>query len=73
VQYHDPLVKDLDLSQVPAKRVELAEETVKATDCVVIVTNHDGYDWSWIVQNAQLIVDTWNALNSFNQDTIYRL
>jgi UDP-N-acetyl-D-glucosamine dehydrogenase len=73
VQYHDPLVSDLDLSQVRAERVELTEETVKDTDCVVIVTNHDGYDWSWIVENTPLIVDTRNALSSFNQDTIHRL
>jgi UDP-N-acetyl-D-glucosamine dehydrogenase len=35
---------------------------VKATDCVVIVTNHKVYDYPAILANAKLIVDTRNAL-----------
>jgi len=30
-------------------------------DCVLIVTDHSAYDWSWIVEHAPLVVDTRNA------------
>jgi UDP-N-acetyl-D-glucosamine dehydrogenase len=28
---------------------------------VLIVTDHSAYDWNWIAQHADLIVDTRNA------------
>jgi UDP-N-acetyl-D-glucosamine dehydrogenase len=30
-------------------------------DLVLISTNHSDYDYQWIVDNAQLVVDTRNA------------
>jgi UDP-N-acetyl-D-glucosamine dehydrogenase len=35
---------------------------VKEADCVVIITNHKVYDYTSILKNARLIVDTRNAL-----------
>jgi UDP-N-acetyl-D-glucosamine dehydrogenase len=67
VAYSDPHVPrthkmrrhDLDLSSVP-----LSQETLRKYDCVVIITNHDAYDWQMIADNAPLIVDTRNAMVS---------
>jgi UDP-N-acetyl-D-glucosamine dehydrogenase len=73
VCYHDPFVSDLDVSQVPAKRVELTAEVVREADCVIVITDHDGYDWSWISKNAQLIVDTRNVIKGQPNDHIVRL
>lgn len=73
VCYHDPFVSDLDVSQVPAKRVELTAEVVREADCVIVITDHDGYDWSWIRKNAQLIVDTRNVIKGQPNDHIVRL
>jgi UDP-N-acetyl-D-glucosamine dehydrogenase len=39
----------------------LSPEYLRAQDCVVIVTDHSAYDWSWIVEHADLVVDTRNA------------
>jgi UDP-N-acetyl-D-glucosamine dehydrogenase len=33
-------------------------------DVVLISTDHDDYDYDWIVQNAKLVVDTRNATAS---------
>ena len=73
VCYHDPFVSDLDLSQIPAEPVELTAETVQTSDCVIVITDHDGYDWSWIASHAPLIVDTRNAMTGLNQNHIVRL
>ncbi len=62
VSYHDPYVRafahdDWDMQSVPDLTA-----AVKAADCVVIVTNHKSYDYPAILDAAQLVVDTRNAL-----------
>jgi UDP-N-acetyl-D-glucosamine dehydrogenase len=62
VTYHDPYVPSMRLEHGRvANTVELTAAWLKAADCVVIVTDHSTYDWSWIVANSSLIVDTRNA------------
>jgi UDP-N-acetyl-D-glucosamine dehydrogenase len=64
---------------VPSIRLEngamLAENSaaLKAADCVVIVTDHSGFDYKALVQQAALIVDTRNALKGITSDKIVRL
>ncbi len=71
VDYNDPHVPmtnkmrmyDLKMSSVP-----LTEENLRRYDCVVISTNHSGYDYQFIADNASLIVDTRNAMNGFTHN-----
>jgi UDP-N-acetyl-D-glucosamine dehydrogenase len=42
---------------------------VKEADCVVIITNHSGYDYDAILDAAQLIVDTRNALGTAGKNS----
>jgi len=65
VQYHDPHVlefpemrkHDINLASVP-----ITAESIGAYDAVLIVTNHTLIDWNLIAKNAQLVIDTRNAL-----------
>jgi UDP-N-acetyl-D-glucosamine dehydrogenase len=65
LSYHDPHVARFprmrkyhhDLTSVP-----LTLATLRATDCVVIVTNHSAVDYSLLGQHSRLIVDTRNAM-----------
>jgi UDP-N-acetyl-D-glucosamine dehydrogenase len=41
---------------------ELTAVYLQSRDCVLIVTDHSAYNWSWIAEHAPLIVDTRNAL-----------
>jgi UDP-N-acetyl-D-glucosamine dehydrogenase len=65
VAYNDPHVprtpkmRRHDLGLVS---VALDPESLQKYDCVIIVTNHEAYDWKMIADNAKLIVDTRNAL-----------
>ena len=70
VSYHDPFVRELrfddahtESSGAPLCSIELSDEQIKASDCVVIVTNHSQIDYRRIVELARLVVDTRNALN----------
>jgi len=70
VSYHDPFVRELrfdethtESSGAPLCSVELSDEQIKTSDCIVIVTNHSQIDYRRIVELGRLIVDTRNALN----------
>ena len=70
VRYHDPFVRQISFDDAhtdsggqPMSSVELNDEEIKASDCVLIVTNHSQIDYRRIIALASLIVDTRNALN----------
>jgi UDP-N-acetyl-D-glucosamine dehydrogenase len=64
VLYNDPLIlripkvrkHDLDMKSSP-----LTTRLLKSVDAVMIITDHTAYDYSWIVEQAPLVVDTRNA------------
>lgn len=64
VDYNDPYIpqthkmREYDLKM---KSKSLTAQSLKQYDCVLISTNHSEYNYKWIVQNAQLVVDTRNA------------
>jgi UDP-N-acetyl-D-glucosamine dehydrogenase len=65
VHYNDPHIPALPpMRRYPHLRMDseqLTADFVRSQDCVVVVTDHSAYDWSWIVAHAPLIVDTRNA------------
>src|SRR5882762_3083697 len=70
VSYHDPFVRQLRFDDAhtesggePMSSVELSDEEIESSDCVLIVTNHSQIDYRRIIELAPLIVDTRNALN----------
>ncbi len=52
-------MRHYDYSQM--KSVELNPKTLGSYDAVVIATDHTSYDYTAIVDAAQLVVDTRNA------------
>jgi UDP-N-acetyl-D-glucosamine dehydrogenase len=62
VAFHDPHVASIGLDGGSLERVELDEERLREADVVVVVTNHSGYGWDWVVRHAPMILDTRNAL-----------
>jgi len=66
VTYADPWVPHLAGSEwrgaCDLEAVELTSETLRAADCVVITTDHKAFDYPRIVREADVIVDTRNAI-----------
>lgn len=62
VSYNDPYVPHTDEGGLKNKSVKLSPETLKKSDCVVIITDHGKYDYPRIVKHARLVVDTRNAI-----------
>lgn len=73
VAYHDPFIPDLHEEGVELTSVELTDEQLQTADCVVIVTNHNVYDWDHIAESATLIVDTRNAIKERGRSSIIKL
>ena len=68
VSYADPHVDDLrheGLEDVPG--VELTGEVLSSADCVVIITDHAIFDLQMVVEQADVIVDSRNALKNHQQ------
>lgn len=62
VRYHDPHVPHLgDDDSSP-----LDIDTLRETDCAVLVTDHSALDLNFIVKHSRLVVDTRNALRGRN-------
>jgi len=73
VSYHDP---HIHLIETPEKEklnsVDLNENTLNESDCVVITTNHSVFDADFIEKNSNLIVDLRNLVKEAT-DKVYKL
>lgn len=75
VSYHDPYIPRIKEDDWEIESVPDLMRAVESADCVVIVTNHKVYDYSAILNNSKLIVDTRNALGKLGRksDKVVRL
>ncbi len=70
VSYSDPHVPHLQFDGLELCSNEAA---LAKADCVVIVTDHSGFDYKALTEKVPLIVDTRNALKGVISDRLVRL
>ena len=69
VEYHDPFIPRLRTHEnVEMESVWDVMDAVQRADCVVIITNHSGYDYQAILENAKFIFDSRNALGKMGKN-----
>jgi UDP-N-acetyl-D-glucosamine dehydrogenase len=76
VGFSDPYVDELNLGHGGEEKIpgnKLTAKLLHEADCTIIVTAHKAFNYRTVVKNAQLILDTRNALKSFRGDHIVRL
>jgi UDP-N-acetyl-D-glucosamine dehydrogenase len=64
VDYNDPYIPEVPptrQSRFTPKSVPLNEEMIAGYDCALVITDHECYDYQWIVDNSSLVIDTRNA------------
>lgn len=72
LDYNDPFFPSLfkmrhyDFSDM--RSVALSPERLASYDCVLIATDHSGYDYDAIARDAKLVVDTRNATRRVKQN-----
>jgi UDP-N-acetyl-D-glucosamine dehydrogenase len=64
VDYHDPFIQGIEHDGWSLRSVPDVLSAAGEADCVVIITNHQAYDYSRLLEKASLIVDTRNALGA---------
>jgi UDP-N-acetyl-D-glucosamine dehydrogenase len=65
VSYHDPFIPtypSMRKYRIDLKSVPLTPDTLRAMDCVLILTDHDAVDYGMLGEHATLVVDTRNAM-----------
>lgn len=72
VTYSDPYVPSIQVEQT-TYTADGNPDLIAQADCVVIITDHKSIDYAALVENAQLIVDTRNALKNIQSPKIVRL
>ena len=73
IHYHDPYVPNLLHEGISQNSIQLTASALQEADCLVIITDHSTYDWLWIAEQANLIVDTRNALNGLGGGKVVHL
>lgn len=73
VSYNDPHIPRLPSMRhyphLPALESQpLTPAYMQAQDCVLIVTDHSAYNWPWIVEHSQLVVDTRHATRAVTEN-----
>jgi UDP-N-acetyl-D-glucosamine dehydrogenase len=58
VEFYDPHVEILLAEGIEQTSIELTAEALQKADCVIVVTHHDMFDWTFVADHAPLIVDT---------------
>ena len=70
IEYSDPFVRELELDGKAHKSVALNHESISQFDLVILVTDHNCFDYSKIQQSAVLIFDTRNAFKKKSDNVI---
>ncbi|MEJ2012198.1 MAG: nucleotide sugar dehydrogenase [Anaerolineales bacterium] len=68
VDYFDPFVEELQGDDWSKTSVPDLKKALKRADCVVLVTDHEQFDYPMIADTAALIFDTRNAFRSRGLD-----
>jgi len=69
ISYYDPYLPYLKIEGINLKCVPFTKNSIKDSDCVVIVTDHSNVDYKFIVENSGLVVDTRNVLKGMKSMT----
>jgi UDP-N-acetyl-D-glucosamine dehydrogenase len=68
ISYHDPYIPTLGAAHWPGGHdlasVPVTPESLRAADCVVILTDHRALDCEMLVAHAPLVVDSRNAIKT---------
>jgi UDP-N-acetyl-D-glucosamine dehydrogenase len=71
VNYYDPHVPRLRSRHLQREflSVELDQNTITNADAVVIVTDHSAVDYEWVVEHAELVIDTRGVTRTCRRST----
>jgi UDP-N-acetyl-D-glucosamine dehydrogenase len=60
---HLPAITPVRKYSFTMESTELTSETLASVDCVLLATNHSAYDYPFILEHSDLIIDTRNSFS----------
>jgi UDP-N-acetyl-D-glucosamine dehydrogenase len=74
VEYNDPYaVQFTDSEGYKVHSTKLDYQNLSTYDCIILLTNHEVYNYEEISKNSRLIIDTRNAFKNINKPNIVRI
>ncbi len=73
LSYCDPYVPVLSEHGISLKGEKFSAAVLRKADCVVVVTDHDDFDWRLVAREAKAVVDARNAIKGKNGKKIIKL
>lgn len=73
ISYSDPFIPEIPHNEhfyLPLKSVALSPSSLAGFDCVILITDHQKFDYEMIKQSSQLIVDTRGIYGSISDKII---
>jgi UDP-N-acetyl-D-glucosamine dehydrogenase len=69
ISYNDPHVPSVEVDSQRFESVPITKGLLSSADCVVITTDHSGYDYRMIMRHSKLVVDTRNVTRGLQTET----
>ncbi len=73
LSYCDPHVPVLSEHGITLKGEKFSAAALRKADCVVVVTDHDAFDWGLVARESKVVVDARNALKGRNGKKVIKL
>jgi UDP-N-acetyl-D-glucosamine dehydrogenase len=73
VRYNDPYMPQVQLPHRTLSSIELTHKCLSSADCVVIATDHNGYDYQRIADKANLVFDARGVTSQLSNNNVVRL
>ena len=67
VLYYDPFVPEINIDGKTFKSLpSLSKKALNKSDCTLILTAHSSIDYSFVLNNSNIVVDTRNAIKQYS-------
>jgi UDP-N-acetyl-D-glucosamine dehydrogenase len=73
VSFSDPYVSKVEIGGESLVSANLTPQLLRSMDCVVILTDHSGFDYPMIAADSPLVLDCRNSLRNFSGPNILSL
>lgn len=67
VYYHDPFIPELKINHITLTSTPIHPDILQSSDCTLILTDHSNLPYDMIIQEANQIIDTRNAIQTHLQ------
>ena len=71
LEYSDPYVKSEVINRVRKKSIKINKKNIKKFDCVILVTDHDKYNYKLITKYSKILIDTRGKI--YRKNNFFRL